>query len=48
MLGGTKVAAYIELVTYADLETAWNRMAKVDVKYRFVLDGASIADPART
>jgi uncharacterized zinc-type alcohol dehydrogenase-like protein len=37
-----KIASDIELIRIQDINTAWERMLKGDVKYRFVIDMASI------
>ena len=38
------IAADIELVQIADIETAFSRMLKQDVRYRFVIDMASLGE----
>jgi len=38
------IVADIELVAARDIETAYERMQKSDVKYRFVIDSATLAD----
>ena len=36
------LVADIELLAMADIETGFDRMAKSDVKYRFVIDMATL------
>jgi len=36
------IVSDIELVTYDKIDSAWDRLAKADAKYRFVLDNASL------
>ncbi|MCD9047532.1 NAD(P)-dependent alcohol dehydrogenase [Luteimonas sp. MHLX1A] len=38
------VAADVEMIDIADINTAYERMLKGDVRYRFVIDTASLAD----
>jgi uncharacterized zinc-type alcohol dehydrogenase-like protein len=40
------VAADIEMIPIQDIETAYERMVKGDVKYRFVIDMQSLKDEA--
>jgi uncharacterized zinc-type alcohol dehydrogenase-like protein len=40
------LTADIEMIKMADIETAYTRMLKSDVKYRFVIDMASLPDAA--
>jgi alcohol dehydrogenase (NADP+) len=40
--GKAGIVSEIELTTYDKLEAAWERVVKGDVKYRFVLDSASL------
>ena len=35
----------IEMIAIADIDTAYDRMVKSDVKYRFVIDMATLAVP---
>jgi len=39
-----KIGADVEVVKMSEVNTAWSRMLKGDVKYRFVLDVSSIGD----
>jgi uncharacterized zinc-type alcohol dehydrogenase-like protein len=36
-------AADIEMIQIQDIDTAYDRMQRSDVKYRFVIDNASLA-----
>ena len=38
------VAADVEMIDIADINTAYERMLKGDVRYRFVIDTASLSD----
>jgi uncharacterized zinc-type alcohol dehydrogenase-like protein len=40
--GAHRIAADVETIAMKDIETAYARMLKSDVKYRFVIDGATI------
>ncbi|MCQ4171940.1 NAD(P)-dependent alcohol dehydrogenase, partial [Hafnia paralvei] len=37
-----QITSDIELINIQDINTAWQRMLKSDVKYRFVIDVASL------
>ena len=37
-----KIGADVEVVKMADINTAWERMLRSDVKYRFVIDMSTI------
>ena len=36
----------VEMITIQDINHAWERMEKADVRYRFVIDMASLEQPA--
>ena len=38
------IVADIEMVAARDIETAYDRMQRSDVKYRFVIDNSTLAD----
>ena len=40
--GRHNIVSDIEMTTFAELEQAWDRVVKADVKYRFVLDAKSL------
>ena len=40
------IVSEIEMIAMQDINTAYERMLKSDVKYRFVIDMASLAEPA--
>ncbi|MDQ2947801.1 MAG: NAD(P)-dependent alcohol dehydrogenase, partial [Acidobacteriota bacterium] len=40
--GAHNIVANIELTSYDKLSEAWTRVVKADVKYRFVLDNATL------
>ena len=40
--GQHNIVSDIEMTTFAEIENAWDRVVKSDVKYRFVLDTKSL------